>query len=459
MTQAEKFQQAVNKNREEQVQRDSKGGGFTKIIYAPLITNANRAFRFTGLPHSVREKPTDSKLVYMAQIIGDDGKKFFVNGPNPEDHKSWFLYKVINKVLSYTWDAETVNLKTGKKGMRLYNYITSHPAIFNMVNKNGNPNNDLEKGWNFSPMVLTNVIDRADMAWHRENKKLKVLSKKVSKTAKGDLWYDRGYPEMLYRMLMEDIVSAFGPWEMYDIVIQKKEKLPFYKVHHAVNDSMHFSDDAKLLADIGKGPMTGEEKEWVGWDFDELFKVTSYARIHKNIGDQIRRISKELKTPFDEELLQLVETEEAEKSAKKDQDSVSKPVGAANAAQDQEDDQVPDETAETSENVQAQQESPVAAAPAASAPSQTATPKTRQGQPSTPAFDPETLMNDPRFKGAHLLTPAEKAWILGVDGDGKLIWSPEAGELIPDAENQDQLVPERVNCNPYNGRVYPVMAA
>lgn len=450
MTQAEKFQKAVEENREEEARRASRGGGFTKIVYAPLVTDQNRAFRFTGLPHSVRENATDSKLVYMAQIVDDAGKKFFVNGPDPEKHKSWFLYKVIGKVLSYTWDAEAVNQKTGKKGMRLYNYITSHPAIFNMVNKNGNPANDLEKGWAFSPMVLTNVIDRADMAWHRENRKLKVLSKKVSKTAKGDLWYDRGYPEMLYRLIMEDIVSAFGPWETYDIVINKKEKLPFYKAYHAVDDARHFSSDADLLAKIAKGPMTDEEKSWEGWDFDQLFAVTPYARILKAIGDSIRRISKELKTPFDEELLELVEKEEAEKSAKKDQDSASKPTGAAYSEQE---DQASEEADGETDNL-TRREEPAAAAPAQSQPA----PKARQGQATSSVFNADTLLNDPRFKGAHLLTPLEKSWIKGVTAEGALIWSPEAGELLPDAENQDQFVPERVNCNPYNGRVYPVAA-
>jgi len=450
MTQSEKFQKAVTKSREEQAARDSKGsgGGFTKIIYAPLITNANRAFRFTGLPHSVREKPTDSKRVHIAQIIGDDGKKFFVNGPDPETNKSWILYRIINKVLSYTWDDQTPNPKTGKKGMRVYNYITTHPAIFNMVNKNGNPGNDFEKGWNFSPTILTNVIDRADMAYHRENKKLKVLSKKVSTTAKGDSWYDRGYPEMLYNLIMDDIVANFGDWEDYDLVIFKKEKLPFYKVFHGVEDSRHFADVAELMSLIGKGKMTAEERTWAGWDFDALFAVTPCIRIQKNLGDSIRRISKELKTPFDEELAELVEKEEAEKSARKDQDSVSQPTGASGSKQDED---IPDDVGnESSEEEQAQEEQPAVA----SEPVQQPVQRVRQGQSPAPKVDVDKILHNPKYKGAHLLTPAEKAWITGVDENGTILWSPEAGELLPDAENQDQYVPEKVHCNPYNGRVY-----
>jgi hypothetical protein len=67
----------------------------------------------------------------------------------------------------------------------------------------------------------------------------------------------------------------------------------------------------------------------------------------------------------------------------------------------------------------------------------------------------EVLKDTERYKGGHLLTKQEKAWITGVDANGLFIWAPEAGDLICDAENKEQMIPERVHCNPYIGRIYP----
>jgi hypothetical protein len=449
MTQTDKFKQAVNQHREEQAARENRGGGFTKIVYAPLFENKNRAFRFTGLPHSVREKPTDCKRVFATMITGDDGKKKFFVVPDPETNKGFLVHRVISKVLSYTWDPDGINPQTGKKGIRIYNYAKSHPAIFNMVFKNGNPSQQYERGWQFSPVILANVIDRSDMAWHREHKKLKVLSKKVSETASGTLWYERGFPEVLYSTIMEDIVAAFGDWEGYDIVIKKTASQPFYKAFHALNDAARFSDDAELLSSISKTGMTAEEQSWEGWDFDDLYKITPWLKWQKELGDSFRRIDKELKTMFYEELAELVAKEEDEKTS-----ATGTSTSASSASTDEPDDE-PDQEDET--------EPKAAEQPAqASEPSPVNTP-TRVRQPAVAATAigsvnvDEILMDTAKFKGAGMLTAEEKAWITGVDGNGLLTWSPEAGELIKDGDTKD-LIPEKVHCNPYTGRVYPEVA-
>jgi hypothetical protein len=66
----------------------------------------------------------------------------------------------------------------------------------------------------------------------------------------------------------------------------------------------------------------------------------------------------------------------------------------------------------------------------------------------------EILADANKFKGAKLLTAKEKAWITGIDGRGYLTWSPNAGELMRDENNKEQLIPEYVHCNPYTGRIY-----
>jgi hypothetical protein len=449
MTQSDKFNQAVAQHKEAQAARESRRGGFTQVSYAPLIEGKNKAFRFIGLPHGVREKPTDCKLIHATMITGDDGKKKFFVVPDPETSKGFLVHRVISKVLSYTWDPDGVNPQNpGKKGVRIYHYAKSHPAIFNMVFKNGNPSQQYETGWRFSPVVLSNVIDRSDMPWHREHKKLKVLSKKVSETSSGSLWYEKGFPEYLYSIIMGDIVGAFGDWEGYDIVIRKTASNPFYKAFHAVNDAARFSDDTQLLALICKTGLTDEERSWEGWNFDDLYKITPYLKWHKELGDSFRRIDKELKTNFFDELTELVAKEEDEKTSTSSGSSETD-------AHDEEDS--PAETKQ--ESVEAKAEERAAAdKPEAEAP-QT---RVRQGIAETSSGSSvnveEILKDAQKFKGAHLLTIEEKAWITGIDSKGYLTWSSAAGDLIRDSDNKDHLIPERVHCNPYTGRVYEAAA-
>jgi hypothetical protein len=45
-------------------------------------------------------------------------------------------------------------------------------------------------------------------------------------------------------------------------------------------------------------------------------------------------------------------------------------------------------------------------------------------------------------------------WITGLDGKGYLTWAADAGEPIRDSDNKDHMIPERVHCNPYTGRIY-----
>jgi hypothetical protein len=452
MTQADKFKQAVSQHKEEQAARENRGGGFTKIIYAPLSENKNRAFRFTGLPHSVREKSTDCKRIFATMITGDDGKKKFFVVPDPETSKGFLVHRIISKVLSYTWDPDGINPQTGKKGIRIYNYAKSHPAVFNMVFKNGNPSQQYERGWQFSPVILVNVIDRSDMAWHREHKKLKVLSKKVSETSSGALWYERGFPEVLYSAIMEDIVAAFGNWEDYDIVIRKTTSQPFYKAFHAQNDAARFSDDAELLSLISKTGMNAEERSWEGWDFDDLYEITPWLKWQKELGDSFRRIDKELKTTFYEELAELVAKEEDEKTS-----AAGTPASASSAKEGERDDESGPESEDGPGHEAAEQPAQASASPPAETPARVRQSSAVTASAAGSVNVDEILKDAAKFKGAGLLTAEEKAWITGVDENDLLTWSPEAGELVKDGDTK-HLIPEKVHCNPYTGRVYPEVA-
>jgi len=106
----------------------SGGTGYQEVPYAPLYTDKQQAFRFVGLPHLVREKPTDSQRIHVAMILGDDDKKFRCIGPDPLEHKDWILYRVMNKVLARHWDKNLPG-GNGQLGAYIYDYATVHPEL------------------------------------------------------------------------------------------------------------------------------------------------------------------------------------------------------------------------------------------------------------------------------------------------------------------------------------------
>jgi hypothetical protein len=270
----------------------------------------------------------------------------------------------------------------------------------------------------------------------------------------GTLWYEKGFPEVLYSTIMEDIVAAFGNWENYDIIIKKITPHPFYKAFHAVNDAARFGDDTKLLSLLCETGMTDEDRSWEGWDFDDLFKITPYLKWQKELGDSFRRIDKELKTCFYDELAELVAKEEDEKTVLK---GTSTATGSAKAEDPDDPDDEPEQNQEMEEEMAHGAEEP---RQEASAPAQ---PTTRV-RPSSGAVETTSSVNIDKIlagvkfkKWADMFTPEEKSWITGVDDKGNLMWAPEAGELLKDQDTKD-LIPEKVHFNPYTGRVYQEVA-
>jgi hypothetical protein len=222
----EKFEAALAQRKKQKAEDASRGNfsggsGYPEIPYAPLYTDKQQAFRFVGLPYLVRENPTDSKRVHIAMILGDDDKKFRCIGPDPQEQKDWILYRVMNKILTKHWDKNKPGTG-GQLGAYVYDYATVHPELYNRVAKNNLVDNNLERGWRLNPYILFNVIDRANYAWHLENKKFRVLSKKASEW-QDKIFFEPGVPDTVFQLIMDDIVAGDGNtnWEDYDIVIKK----------------------------------------------------------------------------------------------------------------------------------------------------------------------------------------------------------------------------------------------
>jgi hypothetical protein len=453
---------------EEAVRQNSGGfGGYPDIPWAALHQDKQQVFRFAGLPYLVREKGTDSKRIFVAMILGDDDKKFRCIGPNPDDRKDWILYRVMNKVLDRKWNKD----KPSSKGKGDWDYINAvtHPDLYNRCAKNNNLDNAFEKGWKFSAVVLINVIDRANYDWHFKNKKYRILSKKASES-QDKTFFDVGVPDMLYKLIEDDIVANDGNvcWEDYDIVIKKVSENPWYKVYHGVDDVKKLDADVKaLVQDRG---LTKEEISWEMNDIDKLFPVTAYKRIKDKLGLFFQRVDKAFNTRYYDELCKLVEEEEAERAEKAmkfppDDEEVlpEDSVQEANAESSSRlaemtvlnDAASSSDSENTLKTVVAAPLSPIQSAASSSSikKSHSMTPEIWEGlaNGTSPYCRKDENGNSMAYLGISGMSDADKAWVQGVFDDGSFDWLPEAGMLFEGADSCF-LTPEKCLIDPLSGR-------
>jgi hypothetical protein len=459
-----KFEAAMAARKQQKAEEALRqnGGGFGSypdIPWAALYQDKQQVFRFAGLPYLVREKGTDSKRIFVAMILGDDDKKFRCIGPDPDERKDWILYRVMNKVLDRKWDKDKPSSRG--KGDWVYTNASSHPELYNRCAKNNNLDNAYEKGWRFSPVVLVNVIDRANYDWHLENRKYRLLSKKAS-SYQDKVFFDAGVPDMLYKLIEDDIVACDGNvcWEDYDIVIKKLSENPWYKVYHGVDDAKKLDADVKaLVQDRG---LTPEEASWEMNDIDKLFSVTSYRRIKDKLGLFFQRADKAFNTRYYDELCGLVEKEEAERAEKamefppKD-DGVLPEASARDA-------NTPFLAAKTAQEKTAS-ETAVSSVPASPHPVRTASgpasgPKSHPMTPdvwdalangTSPYCRKDAAGNPMAYLGVPGMTDEERALVRGVFDDGSFDWDPEGGEAYECAFSKF-VSPEKVSIDPLSGR-------
>lgn len=394
----ELFEKAKLARKEEKENEGRRGSNFTydDIKWSALQNNAYKVYRLLGNPIDVRgDDPFSPKMVTMSRIIGDNGKYFRVIWPNKKDNENWFLYKVYDKVMAYTWDKASQS--------RVYHNQKKYPEVFNRVFKNGKVDNTYESGWKTKQVVLINAIDRGMMDWHKENKKTCLLSRNVNEGDNDVFYYDFGIPFTTYTKIFDEVVSYAGDWESYDILIRRFSDDPYYKVFHASDDRKKFADEMKLVKgslDYADAPLTEEERSWERWNIDKYSKVTSYTKIMNRLKVFIQEVDAVFKTRFYDELEALVAKEKAEKEEESDDEDS--------------DESSHEEVADT----------PKAQAPAATAPARPARPPKQESEKTTLSVEDLTKAG---FKGVSLLSPENIRHITGISGN-ELLYSPDAGQ-------------------------------
>lgn len=294
------------KQSEAEAKKAASRGTFTKnyedIKYAGLTQNVSSVVRIVGAPIDTKYDNTTAKTITLTKIIGDDGKKFRVIRPSFAQDPDYIINKIISKVkqVKYVNNEKTYPVKD------------KFPEIWNIIDKNGLAKNEkqymYDKGWVGSEVVIMNVIDRAQMDWHKANKHTMILAKSVTEKD-GNTFVEEGISAFSSKPQFLKLIKHYGPWEKYDIAITKTgDKANAYIINNATkNPELIEGPNAEYVSDLDH--LTDEERSWERYDLEKLYRVTTNTKIYNKLKDTIARIDAALKTNFLDELKANVEKE------------------------------------------------------------------------------------------------------------------------------------------------------
>ncbi len=294
------------KQAEAEAKRASNRSSFSKnyeeVKYTGLEKGVPSVIRAVGGPVDSKYDPTTAKTVTIARIVGDDGKKFRVIRPSFSEDPNYILNKIISRVKMVKW---VNNEKT-------FPVKDQFPEIWNIIDKNGIQKGDnkylFDKGWTGKEVIIMNVIDRAQMDWHRQNKHTMLLAKSVSES-NGIEYADEGVSSFAIKPQFVKLFKYYGSWEKYDMAITRTGDM----------NNAFIVENASKTPERVEGPnadyismepcLSEEEKSWERYDIEKLFRVTTATKIYNRLKGTIARIDAVLKTNFLTELEAEVEKE------------------------------------------------------------------------------------------------------------------------------------------------------
>lgn len=297
----------------EKAQSQKNKGGFRTernldtIKWVGCEQNTPVIFRAVGSfpANTDRENTAQAKIVNVAWVTDDNGKQFKLVRPNLNEDPDYIINKIIRRVTSPSW----------VKNTKVYKVKEAFPEIFNMVEKNGlspaDKRYNYDKGWKGKEVLIMNVIDRADMEWHRENKHTKLLAKGITVTDDNE-FVDEGISSYSTLPRFVHLFKSYGSWERYDIGITRTgSKDTPYIIVNASNSPKEISPSYLQEYISTADDLTDEEKSWATYDIDKIYGNTSATKILNRIGAKIKKIDIALNTSYYEELISLSEKEKA----------------------------------------------------------------------------------------------------------------------------------------------------
>ena len=317
---------------------------FEHVECLGLEDQKEKAFRIVGRGFQNRKLSTDAKMIMQSSIRTDDGKGYTkINWPisyieNKGDYfpdPDWILTKLFNTVNKGKWykysagilkdsngqiyPPDYINPITKKDGERLFDHKDTE--IFMRINSNMRDNPSLKEfAPNFYPVkrIVINVIDRMN-DWCLINKHTKELSSKVSyvekKNEKGEIvkvsFSELGVPKLCYDGIINHYLKTSGSFAQIDTVIVKDSTNKKYDIYDAMDD--RYLKETKGIASCN--PLTEEEKSYELYDFDNIYRIASYAKLKKNLTGLFKLCDIELETKFYDELVNLCKIEDEQKKA------------------------------------------------------------------------------------------------------------------------------------------------
>ena len=276
---------------------------YEEIKFTGLETGIPSILRAVGGPFNSNLDNTTARTITVAWIVGDDGKKFKLIRPSFQEDPNYIINRIISRVKQIKWN----------NGEKTYPVKDKFPEIYNIVDKNGLAKDDsrykYDKGWTGKEILMMNVIDRAQMDWHNENKHTMLLAKSVNIGTDGTEYADEGVSSYAITPSLLQLFKYYGSWEKYDIAITKTgdmhnafivenaTKNP-ERVEHGMDKYISSSDH-----------LSAEEKGWERYDLEKLYRVTTSHKIYNHLKGTIARIDTALGTHFLSDLEAEVEKE------------------------------------------------------------------------------------------------------------------------------------------------------
>lgn len=303
------FEAYANERKKAMAQEEAKknnggyGKTFEEVHYTTCEADVPTIVRVVGGPIDKNLDPTDARTVTVSMIMGDDGHKFKVCR-NASD-KSYILNRIINDVTKAKWD---------KDGNKSYPVQEEHPEVYNIIMKNGVPSTDpkykYEKGWKGSEVIMMNVINRADMDWHRANKHTALLAKSVSD--KG--FADEGLSAFSTRKKFDKLIATYQSWEQFDIgIVRHADKDNPYDIYN-VSKNPEFIEEYgdKYVNLVSTRGLTEEEDNWERYDLEKKCRPTSVTRLYNKLKATIAKIDLALGTHYLNEMEEISKREQEE---------------------------------------------------------------------------------------------------------------------------------------------------
>lgn len=274
---------------------------YPDIEWTGLELGVPKVLRMLGNPPDTHTDAFTSRVVTVAWLTGDDGKKFKVIRPSFAEDPNYILNRIIQKVKSVKW----------VDGNKTFPIKDKCPDIYNIVDKNGLKSTDskykYEKGWNGRELLIANVIDRAQMEWHKSNKHTMLLAKSIT-NVNGSDFVDEGVSSFATLPKIKQLFKYYGSWEKYDIAITRTGDLNnAFIIENASKNPERVPGGESIISFETK--LTDEESSWERYDLDKIYRYTTSTKIYNRLKNTIRKIDLALGTSFLKDLEYEVEKE------------------------------------------------------------------------------------------------------------------------------------------------------